>query len=145
MNNNITGIYFDFDGMIAGLTVNRKSFLVQAMSMHNLKMSKSLSANVNLRYFSPFKYNVYDLKSRWDMEVGMTKTFKERSSLKLAVTDVFNTGNQNLSTNFGPFDSRIRQHQDRRVVRLTYTYKFGNLKNNYRKKDTSNEEKERAQ
>lgn len=145
MNNNITGIYFDFDGMIAGLPVNRKSFLVQAMSMHNLKMSKSLSANVNLRYFSPFKYNVYDLKSRWDMEVGMTKTFKERSSLKLAVTDVFNTGNQNLSTNFGPFDSRIRQHQDRRVVRLTYTYKFGNLKNNYRKKDTSNEEKERAQ
>ncbi|MCW8312585.1 TonB-dependent receptor family protein [Sphingobacterium sp. InxBP1] len=145
MNNNITGIYFDFDGMIAGLPVNRKSFLVQAMSMHNLKMSKSLSANVNVRYFSPFKYNVYDLKSRWDMEVGMTKTFKERSSLKLAVTDVFNTGNQNLSTNFGPFDSRIRQHQDRRVVRLTYTYKFGNLKNNYRKKDTSNEEKERAQ
>lgn len=145
MNNNITGIYFDFDGMIAGLPLNRKSFLVQAMSMHNLKMSKSLSANVNLRYFSPFKYNVYDLKSRWDMEVGMTKTFKERSSLKLAVTDVFNTGNQNLSTNFGPFDSRIRQHQDRRVVRLTYTYKFGNLKNNYRKKDTSNEEKERAQ
>lgn len=145
MNNNITGIYFDFDGMIAGLPVNRKSFLVQAMSMHNLKMSKSLSANVNLRYFSPFKYNVYDLKSRWDMEVGMTKTFKERSSLKLAVTDVFNTGNQNLSTNFGPFDSRIRQYQDRRVVRLTYTYKFGNLKNNYRKKDTSNEEKERAQ
>lgn len=145
MNNNITGIYFDFDGMIAGLPVNRKSFLVQAMSMHNLKMSKSLSANVNLRYFSPFKYNVYDLKSRWDTEVGMTKTFKERSSLKLAVTDVFNTGNQNLSTNFGPFDSRIRQYQDRRVVRLTYTYKFGNLKNNYRKKDTSNEEKERAQ
>lgn len=145
MNNNITGIYFDFDGMIAGLPLNRKSFLVQAMSMHNLKMSKSLSANVNVRYFSPFKYNVYDLKSRWDMEVGMTKTFKERSSLKLAVTDVFNTGNQNLSTNFGPFDSRIRQHQDRRVVRLTYTYKFGNLKNNYRKKDTSNEEKERAQ
>jgi hypothetical protein len=28
---------------------------------------------------------------------------------------------------------------------LTYSYKFGNLKNNYRKKDTSNEEKERAQ
>lgn len=146
MNNNLTGIHFNFDGMVAGYPLKRKSFLLQANSMHNLKLSKSLSANVNLRYFSPFKYNVYDMEARWDMEVGATKTFKDqRSSLKLAVTDLFNTGNQNLRTNFGSFDSSIRQYQDRRVVRLTYSYKFGNLKNNYRKKDTSNEEKERAQ
>lgn len=146
MNNNITGIHFDFDGMVSGRPLKRKSFLLQATSMHNLKLAKSLSANVNLRYFSPFKYNVYDMKARWDMEVGATKTFKDqRSSLKLAVSDLFNTGNQNLKTNFGDFDSSIRQYQDRRVVRLTYSYKFGNLKNNYRKKDTSNEEKERAQ
>lgn len=146
MNNNMTGIYFNFDGMVGGRPLKRKSFLLQATSMHNLKLAKSLSANVNLRYFSPFKYNVYDMQSRWDMEVGATKTFKDqRSSLKLAVTDVFNTGNQNLKTNFGVFDSSIRQYQDRRVLRLTYSYKFGNLKNNYRKKDTSNEEKERAQ
>ncbi len=146
MNNNITGIHFNFDGMVSGRPLKRKSFLLQATSMHNLKLAKSLSANVNLRYFSPFKYNVYDMKARWDMEVGATKTFKDqRSSLKLAVSDLFNTGNQNLKTNFGDFDSSIRQYQDRRVVRLTYSYKFGNLKNNYRKKDTSNEEKERAQ
>ena len=146
MNNNITGIHFNFDGMVSGHPLKRKSFLLQATSMHNLKLAKSLSANVNLRYFSPFKYNVYDMKARWDMEVGATKTFKDqRSSLKLAVSDLFNTGNQNLKTNFGDFDSSIRQYQDRRVVRLTYSYKFGNLKNNYRKKDTSNEEKERAQ
>jgi len=146
MNNNITGIYFDFDGMISGIPVKRKSFLLQANSMHNLKLSKSLTTNVNLRYFSPFKYSVYDLEGRWDMEVGATKTFKDqRSSLKLAISDLFNTGNQNLLTTFGEFDSKIRQRQDRRVVRLTYSYKFGNLKNNYRKKDTSNEEKDRAQ
>lgn len=146
MNNNITGIHFNFDGMVSGHPLKRKSFLLQATSMHNLKLAKSLSANVNLRYFSPFKYNVYDMKARWDMELGATKTFKDqRSSLKLAVSDLFNTGNQNLKTNFGDFDSSIRQYQDRRVVRLTYSYKFGNLKNNYRKKDTSNEEKERAQ
>lgn len=146
MNNNITGIHFNFDGMVSGHSLKRKSFLLQATSMHNLKLAKSLSANVNLRYFSPFKYNVYDMKARWDMEVGATKTFKDqRSSLKLAVSDLFNTGNQNLKTNFGDFDSSIRQYQDRRVVRLTYSYKFGNLKNNYRKKDTGNEEKERAQ
>ncbi len=146
MNNNITGIHFNFNGMVGGHPLKRKSFLLQATSMHNLKLAKSLSANVNLRYFSPFKYNVYDMRARWDMEVGATKTFKDqRSSLKLAVSDLFNTGNQNLKTNFGDFDSSIRQYQDRRVVRLTYSYKFGNLKNNYRKKDTSNEEKERAQ
>ncbi|MGE8424749.1 MAG: outer membrane beta-barrel family protein, partial [Sphingobacterium siyangense] len=125
MNNNITGIHFNFDGMVSGHPLKRKSFLLQATSMHNLKLAKSLSANVNLRYFSPFKYNVYDMKARWDMEVGATKTFKDqRSSLKLAVSDLFNTGNQNLKTNFGDFDSSIRQYQDRRVVRLTYSYKF---------------------
>jgi hypothetical protein len=92
MNNNITGIHFNFDGMVSGHPLKRKSFLLQATSMHNLKLAKSLSANVNLRYFSPFKYNVYDMKARWDMEIGATKTFKDqRSSLKLAVSDLFNT------------------------------------------------------
>jgi len=145
-NNNITAVYMNFDGAIAGAVVNNSSFLFQVNSMSTFKLSPSLSAEMNLRYFSPFTYNIYKLESRWDAQIGFTKNFKDkRSSLKLAVSDVFNTSNQNLSTNFSSFNTKIRQNQDRRVARLTYSYKFGNLKNVTKKKSTDNEEKQRAQ
>lgn len=144
--NNITAVYMNFDGAIAGSVVNNTSVLFQVNSMSSFKLSPSVSAEMNLRYFSPFTYNIYKLESRWDAQIGITKNFKDkRSSLKLAVSDIFNTSNQNLSTNFSSFNTKIRQHQDRRVARLTYSYKFGNLKNVVKKKSTDNEEKQRAQ
>lgn len=144
--NNVTAVFMNFDGAIAGDIVNSNSFLFQMNSMSTFKLSPSWSAEMNLRYFSPFTYNIYKLESRWDAQIGFSKNFKDnRSSLKFAVSDIFNTGKQSLSTNFSTFNTKVRQNQDRRVARLTYAYKFGNLKNANKKKSTENEEKQRAQ
>jgi len=62
----------------------------------------------------------------------------------LAATDIFKTNRNNLSTNFSEFNSKIRQYNDAQTIRLTYTYKFGNLKQSIRKKDSDSEEKSRA-
>ncbi|MGJ1266215.1 TonB-dependent receptor domain-containing protein [Sphingobacterium spiritivorum] len=146
MYNNMTAVYMKFEGEVANNALNRQTVLFQGNSMSTFKISSLLSAEANVNYMSPFSYNIYKLESRWNLDLGVTKTFKnQRSLIKLAVNDIFNTGNHNLSTNFGEFNTRIRQTHDRRVVRLTYTYKFGNLKNNFNKKDTGNEEKSRAQ
>src|SRR5690606_35726771 len=68
----------------------------------------------------------------------------ERSSLKLAGTDIFRTQQNNVSTDFGQFNSMIRQYNDNQSIRLTYTYKFGNLKQQIKKRDTDSEEASRA-
>ncbi|MGO3163603.1 MAG: TonB-dependent receptor domain-containing protein [Sphingobacteriaceae bacterium] len=145
MNNNVTGIYMHFKGPIAGSFADVGSFFVQANSMHTFKINPQFSAEISLNGNTPFVYNVYKIHGRWNMDAGINYNFKDkRSSLKLAVTDVFRTNKNNISTNFHVFNSDIRQYNDSQTARLTYTFKFGNLKQQIRKRDSDNEESERA-
>lgn len=145
MNNNITGIYMHFKGPIAGYEIDQGSFFVQANSMHTFKFSPQWSAEAAINGNTPFVYNLFKIHARIGVDVGATYNFKDqKSSLKLAVTDAFRSNRNNLSTDFHEFQSKIRQYHDNQTVRLTYTYKFGNLKQQIRKKDSNNEEKDRA-
>lgn len=145
MNNNITGIYMHFKGPIAGHYADLGSFFVQGSSMHNFKISPSFSAEMTINGNTPFLYNVYKIQARLNLDAGMNYTFKDqRSSLKLAVTDVFRSSRTKIRTDYNEFQSTISQYNDNQTVRLTYTYKFGNLKQQFRKRDTNSEETNRA-
>ncbi len=145
MNNNFTGIYMHFKGPIAGHFADLGSFFIQANSMHTFKINSALSAELSFNGSTPFLYNVYKIHGRWNIDAGMNYNFKDqRSSLKLAVTDIFRTNKNTVSTDFNEFQSTFRQYNDNQTVRLTYTYKFGNLKQQFRKKESNNEETNRA-
>lgn len=145
MNNNFTGIYMHFKGPIAGYYADLGSFFIQANSMHTFKLSNQFSAEANINGNTPFIYNVYKISGRINLDLGLNYNFKDqKSSLKLAVSDVFRSNRNNVDTDFEEFNSKIRQYNDNQSVRLTYTYKFGNLKQQIRRRDSSNEEKERA-
>lgn len=145
MNNNLTTIYMHFKGEIAGDFANLGSLFFQGRSTNNFKLGKGFSAELSVNYNSSFLYNVYKIHARWGTDVGLNYNFKDqRSSFKLAGTDIFRTQQNNVSTNFAGFDSQFRQYNDNRVVRLTYTYKFGNLKQQTKRTNTDSEEKSRA-
>ncbi|MHC8948582.1 TonB-dependent receptor domain-containing protein [Sphingobacterium hungaricum] len=145
MNNNITAVYMYFDGVIAGTPLKNDTYMFQGTSMNTFKITKPLSAELVARYTSPFLYNIYTLETRWNVDLGTTYNFKDqRSSLKLAVTDVFKTNRTRLHTDFADFSTKISQYNDAQTVRLTFTYKFGNMKQNISKKNTDNDEKSRA-
>ncbi|GHE28479.1 TonB-dependent receptor domain-containing protein [Sphingobacterium griseoflavum] len=145
MNNNLTGVYMHFKGEIAGDFANAGSLFFQGRSTNNFKLGKGIGAELSVNYNSPFLYNVYKIHTRWGTDLGVNYNFKDqRNSLKLAVTDVFRTQQNNVSTNFAAFDSEFRQYNDNRVIRLTYTYKFGNLKQQTKRTTTDSEEKSRA-
>lgn len=146
MNNNLTGIYMHFKGPMAGELLDDGSFFLQARSTNNFRISKAFSAEMSVNYNTPFLYNVYRIHTRWGTDLGVNYNFKDqRSALKLAATDIFKTQRNNLTTDYGEFNSKINQYNDSRTVRLTYTYKFGNLKQQIRRKNTDSEEKSRAQ
>ena len=145
MNNNLTTIYMHFKGPIAGEYADLGSTFFQGRSTNNFKLNKAFSAELSVNYNSAFLYNVYKIHARWGTDVGVNYNFKnERSSLKLTGTDIFRTQQNNVSTNFGQFNSIIRQYNDNQTIRLTYTYKFGNLKQQIRKRDAESEEASRA-
>lgn len=145
MNNNLTTIYMHFKGPIAGEYADLGSVFFQGRSTNNFKFGRGLSAELSVNYNSPFLYNIYKIHSRWGADVGLNYNFKDqRSSLKLAGTDIFRTQRNNVSTDFGQFNSDIRQYNDNRTIRLTYTFKFGNLKQQTRRNSDDSEEKSRA-
>jgi len=143
--NNLTGIYMNFKGPIAGDVVNQGSLFFQGNSTHNFKFSKQFTSEVAIRYYSPFIYNVYRIEGRFNTDIGLSYNVKDqRSSFKLAVTDVFHSNHNNLKTNYGKFNSSIAQYNDNQTIRLTFTYKFGNLKQVISKRDSGSDEKDRA-
>ncbi|PRD53881.1 outer membrane beta-barrel family protein [Sphingobacterium gobiense] len=145
MNNNLTTIYMHFRGPIAGEYADLGSVFFQGRSTNNFKLTKALSAELAVDYNSPFLYNIYKIHARWGTDIGINYNFKdERNSLKLAATDIFRTQQNNVSTDFGQFNSMIRQYNDNQTVRLTYTYKFGNLKQQMKKRGEESEEASRA-
>ncbi|MCA5005337.1 outer membrane beta-barrel family protein [Sphingobacterium bovistauri] len=143
--NNITGIYMHFKGPVSGYEINQGSAFIQGNINNNFKFSKNFAAELSVRYNSPFIYNMYKIQTRWGTDIGASYNFKdERTSLKLAVTDVFHTNHNNVFTEFKEYNSKIYQYRDSQTVRLTLNYKFGNLKQSIRKVNDSSEEKERA-
>lgn len=145
MNNNVTAIYLHFKGAVAGSEINDGRVFFQGRSQSNFKITDALSAELSANYVSPFIYNVYKIHSRWGTDVGVTYNFKDsRSSLKLAATDIFKTQKNNVSTDFGEFNSEFRQYHDQRTIRLTFTYRLGNLKQSYRRTTSDSEEKSRV-
>lgn len=145
MNNNLTTIYMHFKGPIAGEFADLGSVFFQGRSTNNFKINRAFTAELSVNYNSAFLYNVYKIHARWGTDIGVNYAFKDqRSSLKLAGTDIFRTQKNNVSTNFGRFDSRFQQYNDNRVIRLTYSYRFGNLKQQAKRTNTDSEEKSRA-
>lgn len=145
MNTNLTGIYLHFKGEIAGSYINDGKAFFQGRTQNNFRISDAVAAEMSANYVSPFLYNVYKIHGRWGMDLGFTYNFKdERSSLKLAATDIFKTQKNNVSTDFGEFDAAFNQYYDQQSVRLTFTYKFGNLKQQIRRKSADSDEKSRA-
>lgn len=146
MNNNMTLAHMYFRGPIAGFFVDQGTAFFQLNNMSNYRINQRFSAESSLAYTAPFVYNVYQMKSRWGLDVGLTYSFKDqKNTLKLAATDIFRTNVNNISTRFNVFNSDIRQYNDLRTIRLTYTMKFGNLRQSARRNDRENEERSRAQ
>lgn len=145
MYNNLTGIHLYFKGPVSGYYVDQGAFFVQGNSANTFKLNSQLSAEVLVRGNTRFIFNMYEIQPRIATDLGLTYNFKDKvSSLKFGFTDVFHTDHNNVFTHFKEFDSKIYQYHDSQTFRLTFTRKFGNLKQSFRRIDNNSEEKERA-
>jgi len=80
-------------------------------------------------YQSAQTYGLFDIKPQYNVDLGISKSFaNKKMNVKLACSDIFNTRTNNVNVNYQADQLQIRQKNDTRVVRLTYTYNFGNNK-----------------
>jgi hypothetical protein len=127
-NNNFNVFYINFKAdNIGGQSLNNKSTSYQIKSMHNFKIANGLNAELNFNYQAPLIYGVFKMTENYALDAGISKSFiNKKANLKLAVTDIFNTQSNRLSSALPGLQYWLFQQRDTRTVRLNFSYRFGN-------------------
>lgn len=128
VSNNFNGINIHFKSSdLEGQALNTAQFFVILNSNHNFKIQKNFTAELNAKYTSPMVYGTLQLQSEFSMDAGLSKSvFGKKGNLKMSVSDFLNTKNQRVSSVYPGVHYILRQKQETRVFRLSFTYRFGN-------------------
>jgi iron complex outermembrane receptor protein len=146
-NVNFNGFYQEFksDSLLGGTLNNGKAaFTVRATQ--TFLFGKGFKAELTGNYQSPLTYSIFDIKAQYSADAGISRSFlSKKLNVKVAVSDIFNTRRNNVSTHFQSVNLDIRQKNETRLGRLTLTYNFGNTKIKMREHRTgSDDEKGRV-
>ncbi|WP_299393810.1 outer membrane beta-barrel family protein [uncultured Gelidibacter sp.] len=98
---------------------------------------KSLNVNFNMTYLSKSMSGFREVQDFIASELTVSKSIlKKKGSISLVVSDVFNTQNFDIRSQYLNQDSAIYYDQDTRFIKLGFRYKFGNtnLETNQRTK-----------
>lgn len=128
VNNNLNVFYLGFrTPNLLGKEFKSGKVAFQFNSNHNFMINKTLGAELTGKYESPLVYGTYNiLKPRYSVDFGVNKSFADKkANLKLAVSDIFNTRSQHISSLIPGVNYRIDQKHESRVFRLTFTYRLG--------------------
>lgn len=112
-------------------------------STQHLIISSTISAEVRGAYESPNFYGVNEVKSQYRIDASLSKqVFNKRGSLRLAITDIFNTLRDRTYTNYQNLNMTGTDKAESQVVRLTFTYRFGKTGAKSTPHATGNEEEQ---
>ena len=147
--NNVSVYYNQYrSNEIEGAPLQLEKLAWQASTNHTFTIDDRSSAELSATYLSPSVYGVFSLKSRYTVDLGVSKEFFDgKMNVKLAVSDIFDTWGKRTIFSISPSSSyNIDTDFDSTVARLSVSYKFGNIKLKATdKKGGAEEEKNRLQ
>ncbi|WP_421941686.1 outer membrane beta-barrel protein [Pedobacter sp.] len=126
-NNTANIFHLDFQAPdLAGQSLNNKSTAFQIKSQHNFTIKTGLLAELMGSFESPVTYGVLRIKTRYGIDAGISQTVMDKKgSIKLSVNDIFNTQVNKISSAYPGLDYALYQKNETRIVRLSFTYRFG--------------------
>ncbi|MDR0228439.1 MAG: TonB-dependent receptor [Flavobacteriaceae bacterium] len=114
-----------YEGNYQGTEINSSQVAFTFNSQNNFTIIKGLKADVNAQYFSKSNLGLYKRDAYFDLTVGVSKALTaDKATVKLAVADLLNTVNYNVTGD--NFNSSIRKKYDldSRIITLSFNYKF---------------------
>lgn len=134
----------EFDGTI----INRDLWSNYSVLSNDFTFLKdqSLNVNFNLTYLSKSMSGLREIKDVLQSELTISKSIlKDKGSISLVVSDLFNTQNFDISSRYLNQNSSIYYDQDTRFIKLGFRYKFGNTNLETNQRSKSQQEIERLE
>lgn len=98
----------------------------QAQSINQFSFKKGWSADFNMMYQSDIAFGIFKQKGYLSSNVGVAKNlFDNKATIKLSVSDIFNTIKINRIVDYNGVDLKHNRKQETRFVSLAFSYKFG--------------------
>ncbi len=126
-NINVTGFYMQFKAdNILGANYNSGRFAYQTKITQNITFA-GFRAEILENYQSSLVYGLYLVKPQYSIDAGISRAFvNKKINLKLSVSDIFDMRRNDVNSVFQANNIYIRQKNETRIARLTFTYNFGN-------------------
>lgn len=114
---------------LLGANLQRGQLAYQVRATQTLQIAKGYKAEVTANYQSALTYSIFNLKQRYNADAGISHAFAgNKANVKLSVSDIFNTLNNGVTSNYQANNIALKQKDETRIARLTFTYNFGNSK-----------------
>ncbi|WP_316786038.1 outer membrane beta-barrel protein [Pedobacter frigiditerrae] len=127
INNNLNVFHLSFESPnLAGQALNTGKTAYQFRMQNTFLIAKGLTAELSGSYESPLDYGTLSLRSRYSVDAGISKSlFNKKASLKLALSDVFNTNDSELTSAYPGLKYDLYQKNETQIGRISFSYRFG--------------------
>ncbi len=131
-----------------GRIVDLDAYAFNIYQQHTFKLGKGYTAELSGFYSSPSIWQgTFKSKSMWGIDGGLLKTIlKGNGSVKLAVSDIFNSMNWGGTSQFAGQYIRASGGWESRLFKVNLSYRFGNnqVKGARQRKTSQEEENQRV-
>lgn len=125
--------------------LNKGTQDVLLSSQQSFKISNTITAELSGKYESPTFYGIGQFKATYRVDAGISKQlFNKNGSLKLSVNDIFDTQREWADIKYQNLNLSVIDKFESRIIRLGFTYRFGNISlKGITKHDAGNEEEQK--
>ena len=146
LNGTFTGMYkeIQFNSNTGG-SINRWSF--NSNMSNNFSLPFKLEMELSGRYSTGELVSNIVVLSHYSIDFGIQrKVFKDMGSIKLSVSDIFNTNQSRAYAKYDNVDLEVKHKNDSRQFRITFNYRFGKseFKTRSNRSSASSEEQSRS-
>lgn len=127
MNNNFNVFHLSFEAPnLAGQDLKTGKTSFQYKLQNTFVIVPGFTAELSANYESPIDYGTLSIGNRYFVDMGVSKSlFKKKASLKLALSDAFNTNDQEITSAYPGLKYDLYQKNDTQMGRISFSYRFG--------------------
>jgi hypothetical protein len=145
INSNINLFYNRFNTQLLDNIYKADIFGGAATITQTITFPWDLTGEVVMIYNSPTMSGLIRTETLGSVNAGLQKKiFNKKGSLRLSVTDIFNTNQIRYAAVYPGFDMRFNYDAETRIIRLNFTYNIGKSGESVRKRNGQDEERKRV-